>query len=115
MIDADQRVHHVERGDAAGAGEAVAIDLEQGVTEMEKGKGLRKGRDVLPVDRDRAGPPWREDTVPLTRRPFLRRVAQPCLQQELNTFLGFNLLTGVKRLSRFKYPILDNTLKIGQL
>jgi hypothetical protein len=51
MIDADQRVHHVERGDAAGAGEAVAIDLEQGVTEMEKGKGLRKGRDVLPVDR----------------------------------------------------------------
>ena len=51
MIYADQCMHHVERGDSAGAGEAVAINLKQRVAEVKKGKRLREGRNMLPVDR----------------------------------------------------------------
>ena len=35
MLAGDQRQHHVERRSAAGAGEAVAVDLEQAAGDVE--------------------------------------------------------------------------------
>ncbi len=55
VIAGDQREHHVERGDAAGAGDAVAVDLVEGAAHLEIGEILHEGRNVLPVER--AAPP----------------------------------------------------------
>ncbi len=46
----DQRVHHVERGHAAAAGDAVAIENIARLTGSKTGKGLHQGRRMLPVD-----------------------------------------------------------------
>ena len=54
VIALDQRHHHVERGDAAGAGDAVAVDLEQRRHHVDIGEGLAEGRQVLPMQRGAA-------------------------------------------------------------
>eukprot|EP01136_Pigoraptor_vietnamica_P006590 Opistho-1_new@39680 len=46
----DQRQHQVERRDAAGAGEPVAVDDEQVLGERNLGELLADRREVLPVD-----------------------------------------------------------------
>ena len=46
----DQVQHHVERGGAAGAGDACAVDLEQVIGDVELGKLLAQPVDILPVD-----------------------------------------------------------------
>ena len=51
MIALDQRHHHVERRDAARAGDAVAVDLEQRRHHGDVGEGLAERRQVLPVER----------------------------------------------------------------
>ncbi len=50
VLAGDQRQHHVERRGAAGAGEAVAIDLEQAAGDVELGESLAEARQVLPMD-----------------------------------------------------------------
>src|SRR4029079_17312089 len=51
MIALDQSDHHVESGDAAGAGDAVAVDLEQRRRHGDLGKRLPKGWLVFPMQR----------------------------------------------------------------
>ena len=51
VIALDQRHHHVERGDAARAGDAVAVDLEQRRHHLDIGEGLAEGRQMLPMQR----------------------------------------------------------------
>ena len=43
-------MHHVERGDAAAAGDALAVDHEAGRARDEVGEGFRQHRRVFPVD-----------------------------------------------------------------
>src|SRR3546814_20568108 len=45
----DQAQHHVERGGAAGAGQPRPVDLEQLAGDVEIGKVLAEGVEVLPV------------------------------------------------------------------
>ena len=47
---ADQVQHHVERGGAAGAGVAIAVDLEEVGIDLRLRKALREGRQRFPVD-----------------------------------------------------------------
>ena len=51
VIALDQRHHHVERRDAARAGDAVAVDLEQRRHDLDIGKGLAESRQMLPMQR----------------------------------------------------------------
>ena len=46
----DQVQHQVQRRDAAGAGEAVAVDAEELVAQLDARKFLAQRREVLPVD-----------------------------------------------------------------
>ena len=50
MLAGNQRQHHVERGGAAGAGEAVTVDLEQTAGGFDFRKGLGEAGQILPVD-----------------------------------------------------------------
>ena len=63
VIALDQSHHHVERGDAAGAGDAIAVDLEQRRHDRDIGEGLAEGGQVLPMQRGAAlieqARPWR--------------------------------------------------------
>ena len=54
VIALDQRDHHVERGDAARAGDAVAVDLEQRRHDRDIGEGLAEGGQMLPMQRGAA-------------------------------------------------------------
>ncbi len=54
VIALDQRHHHVERGDAAGAGDAIAVDLEQRRHHRDIGEGLAEGGEMLPMQRGAA-------------------------------------------------------------
>ena len=47
---ADQVQHHVERGGAAGAGVAIAVDLEEVGIDLRLRKFFREGRQRFPVD-----------------------------------------------------------------
>ena len=50
FLAGDQRQHHVDRGRAAGAGEAVAVDLEQLLRRLDIRELLAEAVEVLPVD-----------------------------------------------------------------
>ena len=51
VVAADQVEHQVEGGDAAGAGDPLALDLEQRADHLDVGIALLEGRHVLPVQR----------------------------------------------------------------
>ena len=51
MIALDERNHHVERGDSARAGDAVAVDLEQRRRDGNVRKSFAKGWLMLPMQR----------------------------------------------------------------
>ena len=54
MIALDQRHHHVERRDAARAGDAVAVDLEQRGRDGDIREIFAEGRLMLPMERHAA-------------------------------------------------------------
>ena len=54
MIALDQRDHHVEGRDAAGAGDPVAVDLEQRGRHGDVGKVFAEGWLMLPMERHAA-------------------------------------------------------------
>ena len=51
LLCGDHGVHHVERGDAPGAGQPVAVDHIQRTPQRELWKAFPEGRHMLPMDR----------------------------------------------------------------
>src|SRR3954452_24241884 len=51
MLPPDQVQHHIKRRRATRAGEAVAVDLEQLIRNLDTGEFLDEAGDVLPVNR----------------------------------------------------------------
>ena len=51
VIALDQRHHHVERGDAARTGDAIAVDLKQRRCDLDVGEVFAEGGLMLPMQR----------------------------------------------------------------
>ena len=84
VVALDQRHHHVERGDAARAGDAIAVDLEQRRRDLDIGEGFAEGRLMFPMQRRARAveqPGFRQDVRPAGNAAdgdaFAREPAQP--------------------------------------
>ncbi len=64
VIALDQGYHHVERGNATGAGDPVAVDLEQRRRDGNIREGFAEGGLVFPMQRD----------APAIEQPGLARI-----------------------------------------
>lgn len=49
-VGLDELAHEIKGRNAAGAGQAISVDLEQGGTHLDIGKRFPKGRNMLPMD-----------------------------------------------------------------